>query len=343
MHRKKIWNLPDHEVTDERVVLNRRAFMRGAASGVAGLSVAGLIGCDRATPETPAATDLSGPPLAMPDIGTDPQNPFDVGIDRVPTAFRPAPRNPAFTVRRELTDPEVAATVNNYYEFTREQEDVWKTVSGFETRPWTLEVTGACHAPKVFDIDDLLHRMPHEERVYRFRCVEAWAMVVPWTGFPLAKLLEEVRPTSSAKYVRFVTARRLTQMPGTRTPWFPFPYYEALRIDEATNILALMVTGMYGKPLPRQNGAPIRLIVPWMYGFKSIKSIVRIELTEERPGTFWNDLESDEYDFFGNVNPKVPHPRWPQKDEQLLGTGGRFVPTLEYNGYADLVAHMYSA
>ncbi|MEM1350266.1 MAG: protein-methionine-sulfoxide reductase catalytic subunit MsrP, partial [Myxococcota bacterium] len=277
MHGEKIWSLPDHRVTDEHVARNRRAFMREAAMGIAGWSVAGLIGCDR---EMPAATTPAQVPLAMPDIGVDPTNPFDVGIERVPTAFRPAARNPAFAVRRAQTDPEVAATINNYYEFTREQEEVWKTVSGFETRPWTVEVTGRCHAPKVFDVDDLLHRMPHEERVYRFRCVEAWAMVVPWTGFPLAKLLQEVRPMRSAKYVRFVTARKLTQMPGTRTPWLPFPYYEALRIDEAMHTLSLMGTGMYGKPLPRQNGAPIRLIVPWKYGFKSIKSVVRIELTE---------------------------------------------------------------
>jgi sulfoxide reductase catalytic subunit YedY len=254
-----------------------------------------------------------------------------------------ARRNEKFTLDRPVT-PEWAATrFNNYYEFHPTDKQAVKDNTGkFVTSPWTVEVRGHVEKPGKYDLDDLLKKVDLEERLYRFRCVEAWAMAVPWTGFPLARFIELLEPKPKAKYVRFQTANRPEQMPGMKmAPWYPWPYYEGLRMDEAMNELTLLVTGIYGKPLPVQNGAPVRLITPWKYGFKSIKSIVKIEFLAKRPKTFWNDLQPAEYGFFGNVNPKKPHPRWSQATERLIPNMARR-PTLLYNGYEEWVSAMYS-
>jgi sulfoxide reductase catalytic subunit YedY len=252
-----------------------------------------------------------------------------------------AKQNPEFTLDRPVT-PEWAATgYNNFYEFTTEKEQVKNRVGAFVTSPWKIEVTGQVNKPKTFDVDDLVDRMPLEERLYRFRCVEAWSMAVPWTGFPVSALIKEVDPKPQAKFMRMWTAKRPDQMPGIKAqPWYSFPYYEALRLDEAMNPLALFVTGIYGKPLPKQNGAPFRLITPWKYGLKSIKSIVKIEFVSRQPSTFWNDLQSKEYGFYSNVNPKRPHPRWSQAQEKVIPMM-ELRPTLMYNGYEKWVAGLY--
>ena len=244
------------------------------------------------------------------------------------------PRNPAFKLDRPVTPEWAATSFNNYYEFhPTDKQAVKDQVGKFQAHPWPVEVTGLAEHTGRYEVDSLVREMPLEERLYRFRCVEAWAMAVPWTGFPLAALLKKIRPKPEAKFVRFVTAKRPDEMPGIKmAPSYPWPYHEALRLDEASNDLTMLVTGVYGKPLPAQNGAPIRLIVPWKYGFKSIKSIVGIELTSRRPETFWNKMEPAEYGFFANVNPKKPHPRWSQATERLIPNMDRR-PTLLYNGY----------
>jgi sulfoxide reductase catalytic subunit YedY len=255
-------------------------------------------------------------------------------------ALYPARRNPGFTLDRTLTDERVAAAYNNFYEFTTDKEEVRNLVGAFRIRPWQVEVGGLVEKPRIYDVDDLVRRLPLEERLYRFRCVEAWAMAVPWTGFTLKALINEVRPLSAARYVRMVTFYKPDQARGQKFQhWYPWPYYEGLTMAEATNVLTFLVTGIYGHELPKQHGAPIRLITPWKYGFKSIKSIVQIEFVEKQPPTFWS-AASSEYDFWANVNPKVPHPRWSQATERLIDTGER-VPTQLYNGYAEQVAHLY--
>jgi sulfoxide reductase catalytic subunit YedY len=252
----------------------------------------------------------------------------------------PAPRNPDFAeADRPLTDPADAARYCNFYEFSG-TKSVWRYVDAFKPYPWTLEVAGLVSKPRTWDIDDLVRAFPLEERVYRHRCVEAWAMVVPWVGFPLAKLLAAAEPQAGAKYVRFVSFDRPDEASQMAIRRFPWPYNEGLTLAEATHPLTLLVTGMYGKPLLKQHGAPIRLVVPWKYGFKSSKSIVRIEVTDRQPATFWNTLIPHEYDFWANVNPEIPHPRWSQASERMLGTGERR-PTLLYNGYAEQVAGLY--
>ena len=210
----------------------------------------------------------------------------------------------------------------------------------FSLAPWTVEVGGLVNNPKTFGIEDLLKLFPQEERIYRLRCVEAWSMVIPWTGFTLASLLEMVEPTSDAKYVRFETVFRPEEMPGQKSPFYPWPYQEGLRLDEAMNDLTLLATGLYGEPNVAQNGAPIRLVVPWKYGFKSIKSIVKIELVSEEPSTLWSNIASNEYGFYANVNPDVDHPRWSQASERRIGELNRR-PTLPFNGYGEQVAHLY--
>lgn len=229
---------------------------------------------------------------------------------------------------------------NNFYEFGTGKADPARNAGEFRPRPWTVEVVGECEKPGEFDIDDLMGRFPSEERIYRLRCVEAWSMVIPWMGFPLKDLLAWVQPTSKAKYVEFTTLYDPDQMPGQRRAVLDWPYVESVRMDEAMHPLALMVTGLYGKQLPNQNGAPLRLALPWKYGFKSIKSIVRIRLTEDMPGTSWNRVLPSEYGFFANVNPEVDHPRWSQARERRLGEFSRR-PTLMFNGYADEVASLY--
>jgi methionine sulfoxide reductase catalytic subunit len=230
---------------------------------------------------------------------------------------------------------------NNYYEFSENKEAVAPLSADFKSRPWTVEVSGMVNKPQTFDIDTLLKMFPQEDRIYRLRCVEAWSMVIPWRGFPLASLLKAVEPTSSAKYVHFVTLMDHTRLPNEGNDLYPWPYEEGLRLDEAMNDLALLVTGLYGAPLPAQDGAPIRLVVPWKYGFKGIKAINKIELVDKMPGTFWSTVAPNEYGFYANVNPNVPHPRWLQSSERRIGELS-MRPTLMFNGYGDKVAYLYN-
>ena len=230
---------------------------------------------------------------------------------------------------------------NNYYEFSTNKEAVAPLSKDFTTSPWSVEVYGMVNNPKTYAIEDILKNFIQEERIYRLRCVEAWSMVIPWTGFPLASLLKEVEPTSKAKYVRFETVDRPEEMPGLGSPFYPWPYNEGLRLDEAMNELTILATGLYGLPMPNQNGAPIRVVVPWKYGFKSIKSIVKIELTDKQPQTLWNTVGPNEYGFYSNVNPDRPHPRWSQASERRIGELSRR-PTLMFNGYGEQVADMYA-
>ena len=317
----KGWEIPERLATPEAVYLNRRKFLRALGFGGAGL----LIGCAGKPPANGKAASESVP-LQVPEA---------------PAGIYPAKRNPAFTLDRSLTDEKVAASYNNFYEFTTAKDRVRHMVDRFQTRPWSVEVKGLVEKPGVYDPDDLVRRMPLEERLYRFRCVEAWAMAVPWTGFPFKVLIDEVQPKAEAKYVRMVTFNRPEQAPGQKQQhWYPWPYFEGLTMEEATNELTLLATGIYGHELPKQHGAPIRLIVPWKYGYKSIKSIVSIEFVRKQPPTFWNEVAPTEYDFWSNVNPNVPHPRWSQATERIIDTGER-VATRIYNGYGDYVAHLY--
>lgn len=257
---------------------------------------------------------------------------------------QPPTAEPGVTgLKDELGDPantfEEITNYNNYYEFTTDKAGVADLAKDFPTSPWQVEVGGLVQNPKVYDIDEL-RAFPQEERIYRLRCVEAWSLVIPWTGFPLASLLAEVEPMTSAKYVAFTTKLDEENMPGLKMPFYPWPYTEGLRLDEAMNDLVLLVTGLYGEDLPPQDGAPIRLAVPWKYGFKSIKSIVKIDLVEEKPATLWNTVAPNEYGFYANVNPLVNHPRWSQATERRLGETKRR-ETLPFNGYLEQVQSLY--
>ena len=230
---------------------------------------------------------------------------------------------------------------NNYYEFSSNKEVVWKLAEDFKPLPWTLTVDGAVEAPRTWDLDELLRQFAQEDRIYRLRCVEGWSMVIPWRGFPLAGLLQASRPTSRAKFVQFISVLRPGEMIGQRQDTLPWPYTEGLRIDEAMHPLSLMVTGLYGQALPNQNGAPLRLAVPWKYGFKSIKAIAHIRLVEAEPATSWRQAAPSEYGFYANVNPSVAHPRWSQHREVRIGEQSKRA-TLPFNGYADQVASLYA-
>jgi sulfoxide reductase catalytic subunit YedY len=320
------WELKETAVTPEAVYLNRRQFVQRTAGGLlAGAAAAAL------TPVASLRAQEDGP---LANIPPSPTGDLYASAARDPR-FVPGSRHGAVTEER------LVAAWNNFYEFGTDKGSVWRRVGPFEARPWSVEVGGLVERPGRFDLADLERRFSLQERIYRLRCVEAWSVVVPWIGFPLHELLELVRPLSSARYVRFVSFLRPEQASGQRTQtWYPWPYFEGLRIDEARNDLAFLVTGMYGHPLQKQNGAPIRLAVPWKYGYKSPKSIERIELVRERPATFWNDLAPDEYGFLSNVDPEVPHPRWSQATEEIVGTSER-VPTLVYNGYGEWVGSLY--
>ena len=298
------------EITSYSQYLSRRDFLRTAGI-VTGSAL--LAAC---TPGASAATEPATEP-AMPDL--------------------PAKQD-------ELGDPansyEDITHYNNYYEFSTVKEAVNPYSQDFKTEPWTVEVSGLVNNPKTYGMEDLL-KFPQEERVYRLRCVEAWSMVIPWTGFTLASLLKEVEPTSDAKFVRFETVYRPEEMPGQKSPFYPWPYQEGLRLDEAMHDLTILATGLYGMPMPNPNGAPIRLVVPWKYGFKSIKSIVKIEVVAEQPSTLWNSIGSNEYGFYSNVNPERSHPRWSQATERRIGEFARR-PTLMFNGYAEQVASLYA-
>jgi sulfoxide reductase catalytic subunit YedY len=251
----------------------------------------------------------------------------------------PAARNPRYTLDRPLTPESLASRHNIFDEMTADRKEVWRVAERLRTRPWTVHIGGQVPKPLTLDADELTRRLGVEERLYRFRCVEAWSMAVPWTGFPLRKLVEMAQPTAKARYLRMLSFSRPEEAPGWYATRRVFPYYEALTLAEATHELALVATGIYGHPLPGQHGAPLRLVVPWKYGLKGLKSIVAFQFTEERPGTFWNDLSPAQYSWESNVEPDVPRP-WPQNEEVVLGTTDRR-PTLPYNGYADLVAPLY--
>lgn len=329
IHGDRDFQRPESEVTPEKKYLTRRQFIKttGMTVALASLGYAAL----------PYVLDWFRPTTGFDLDETIPH------WGREITSQYPAPSNDDFQVDRALTGSRYAYTHNNFYEFAGNKTSIWKAVSDFDANPWAVKVGGLVDTPRTYDFKQLVNRMSLEERVYRFRCVEAWAMVVPWIGFPLRDLIKELNPDSSANYVRFTSFMRPEQAPGQREGFFssyPWPYVEGLRLDEAMNPLTMLVTGMYGRPLPRQNGAPIRLIVPWKYGFKNIKSITRIDFVRDRPATFWNTVAPDEYSFMANVNPDVPHPRWSQQTERLLGTG-REVPTRKYNGYEEYVADLY--
>ena len=309
--------IPPGEITPEELFLNRRNLMR---AGVAAASVA-LTGL--------AYRRLN--PVGTAEIATD-----------AISGFAPATSDGVargFNLTERQTPLERAISYNNFYEFTTDKEGVAAKAKGFVAKPWQVSVGGQVHEPKVFDIDDLLGTLPLEERVYRMRCVEGWSMVIPWVGFPLAALLERVRPTAAAKYVAFETLLDPEKFPGQRRAVLDWPYVEGLRIDEATHPLTILAVGLYGRVLPGQNGAPLRLVVPWKYGFKGIKSISKITLTEKPPPCTWNMSAPGEYGFYANVNPEVPHPRWSQATEDRLGEGRR--KTLPFNGYAEQVAGLY--
>jgi sulfoxide reductase catalytic subunit YedY len=246
-----------------------------------------------------------------------------------------------FKVNEPLTSFEDITNYNNFYEFSTVKEEVAPAARGFVTRPWAVDVGGLVNKPKRFDLDDLLKLAPQEERIYRLRCVEGWSMVIPWIGFPLNALLKQVEPLSSVKYVAFQTLVDPSRLPNQNTGVLDWPYVEGLRMDEAMHPLTILATGLYGETLPPQDGAPIRLVVPWKYGFKSIKSIVKITLVDDEPPTTWNIQAPNEYGFYSNVNPEVRHPRWSQKYEHRIGEFGSR-PTLLFNGYAEQVGHLYT-
>jgi sulfoxide reductase catalytic subunit YedY len=297
--RRRGWDIAEHLVTPEHLVLGRRTALAGVAAGIL---TPGLSGTARA----------------------------DTGA---------VARNPKYTVDRALTSEVTATTYNNYYEFS-EYKTLWREAQVLPQRPWAIALDGMVAKPRTLDIDDLLKQVQLEERVYRHRCVEAWAMTVPWTGFPLSALVKLAEPQGSAKYVVFETIQD-KRMPGLSAPFYPWPYTEGVTMDEAMNDLAFMVTGLYGKPVPPQNGGPLRLALPWKYGFKSAKAIVKVTFTDQRPHTFWEAIQPAEYGFWANVNPEVSHPRWSQATERLIGTDER-VPTQLYNGYAAFVGGLYA-
>ena len=259
-----------------------------------------------------------------------------IALAGLPAIAAPSSRYPA----GRATTPEAdATTYNNFYEFGTDKS-ISRAAQRLPVSPWQVEFAGMVETPRTIAIEDILKKVDQEERVYRHRCVEGWAMTVPWTGFPLSALVKLAAPTAGAQYVVFETLADPKTMPGLRSGYFTWPYVEGVTMQEATNDLAFIVTGMYGKPLPKQDGAPIRLVLPWKYGFKSAKSIVKVTFTDKRPETFWNQIQPAEYGFWANVNPDVPHPRWSQARERLLGTG-EMVPTQIWNGYGEFVAAMY--
>ncbi len=241
----------------------------------------------------------------------------------------------------KITSEEDATSYNNYYEFGTDKEEPKEMARNFKTRPWNIEIAGMVKAPRTLSFEDLFRALPVQDKIFRHRCVEAWSMVIPWQGTPLKDIIARCEPLPSAKFVEFTTLFDPRRMPGQARPALPWPYKEALRMDEAMNPLAILATGMYGKALPNQNGAPVRLVVPWKYGFKGIKGIVKIRFTDQMPKTTWNDIASSEYGFYANVNPAVDHPRWSQAKERRIGQFLK-IPTLPFNGYAEQVASMYA-
>ena len=307
--RRQGWELAERLTTSESTYLNRRQLMQ--AMGLGALS------------------------LGMPAAA------FAQTAEADPSAkYYPARRNDKYGDPRPLTDEKLATTYNNYYEFGSDKS-IWRAAQKLPIRPWTIKIGGLVEKPFEIAFDDLLAKMQLEERIYRFRCVETWSMVVPWAGFPLKSLVDFAKPLGSAKYLEMKTASLPAIMPGMKEAFYPWPYTDGLAIDEAANELAFIATGLYGKPLPKQDGAPLRLVTPWKYGFKQVKSIVSIDFVEKRPATFWESLAADEYGFWANINPQVAHPRWSQAMEKPLGSNER-VPTQLYNGYGEQVAGLYA-
>lgn len=298
------WYIPESEVTPENIYRNRRKFLKEM----------GFVGASTLIAQSLAANE---------------------------SKLYPAKRNGLFSPPLHITPSKYALNYNNFYEFSTDKDEVVELAASFRTSPWNVKAGGLCDKPIEFDPVEMAREIGLEERVYRFRCVEAWGMVVPWTGFPLNKLLRKLKPKSDAKYVKFATALKPNEMPGiAKLRRYPWPYTEGLRMDEAMHDLTMVVTGIYGKPLPNQNGAPIRIVVPWKYGYKSIKSIDTIELTDKQPATLWETVNPTEYPFESNVDPKVSHPRWSQARHRDLETGLR-VPTMYLNGYAKEVRSLY--
>jgi len=320
---KEANKIPSREVTDPAVYFNRRRFIQAgvlAASAVATGVIYRQLNPAGAGKKAQAAT------AAIQGV-TKPE----------PTTADAS----GFSVNEPQTSLDNITHYNNFYEFSTDKESVAPAAANFDTKGWQVSIEGLVNKPRVFDLDDLLKISPPEERIYRMRCVEAWSMVIPWVGFPLSKLLDAVEPKSSAKYVAFETLLDPKRMPGQKSDVLEWPYVEGLRMDEAMHPLAILASGIYGRALPPQDGAPIRLVVPWKYGFKGIKSIVKIKLVAEQPRTTWSVAGPNEYGFYANVNPQVDHPRWSQATEQRIGQSGRR-PTLMFNGYAEQVAHLYA-
>ena len=306
---RKLWDVIDHRATDEALVLNRRKVLASAGWGVV---VTSLL----KTGYSAGAESLIAPELY------------------------PGKRNDSYAIQRQLTDEKLATTYNNFYEFGG-SKDIVDAAQALTIDPWAVSIDGMVEQEQKLDIDAIVRRIPIEERLYRHRCVETWSMDVPWSGFALKSLIDLAKPLSTAKYVRFETFLNPDEAPAQQQSWYPWPYVEGLTIAEAANDVAFIATGMYGKPLLKQNGAPIRLVTPWKYGFKSVKSIRRITLTDKRPVSYWEELGPTEYGFWANVNPEVPHPRWSQAYERPLGDFGS-VPTLLFNGYGEQVAGLYT-
>jgi len=305
------WELPESAATPEHVFLNRRSFLAGVGATTAIAGTGAFSALDGALAET-----------ADPSAG-----------------LYPAARNDMYKIERDLTPEDVNSTYNNFYEFGSHKR-IYSAAQKLSIRPWEIKIDGEVEKEFTIGIDDLLRKVTLEERLYRHRCVEAWSMTVPWTGFPMNKLVELAKPLSSAKFVRMETFKDPSVAPGQGQFWYPWPYVEGLTMEEAANDLTLLATGAYGKPMAKQFGAPLRLHVPWKYGFKSVKSIVRFSFTKERPVSFWEEIQAREYGFWANVNPKVSHPRWSQATERVLGTDKK-IPTVLFNGYGEQVAHLY--
>ena len=305
LKKNKVWNLKESSITSESVFNSRRKIIKNLAIGS----------------------------LVVPSASLIPFTAF--------SSFYPPKNNNFFKVDRDLTKESLATTYTNFYEFGS-SKNIWRRAAQLKTDPWLLTIDGLVNKPLTIDVNDLLKKIGGiEERVYRFRCVEAWSMTVPWAGFPVSKILSLVEPKTDAKFMKFETFFNPDIAPGQKQKWYPWPYQEGITVEEAKNDLSFIATGIYGKELPNQNGAPLRLILPWKYGFKSIKSIVKISFVNKRPIGLWEKLAPKEYGFWANVNPNIPHPRWSQKSEQQLGVDGR-IPTVIYNGYGDHVASMYN-
>ena len=322
---KKASDIPSSEITDEAWYLRRRDFLRVTTGAVFGAAAAGIItGCGDGT--SAASEDVG--------IGAAQGSPAGESITNISKRV--------VTTNEKLNTFDEITKYNNFYEFGSGKSDPARYAGRLTTRPWTVKVDGLCNKPADYHIEDLLKSNEIEERVYRFRCVEGWSMVIPWDGIPLSSILKRAEPTPKATFVEFTTLARASEMPGLSEVGLNWPYSEGLRMDEAMHPLSLLAVGVYGKVLPNQNGAPLRLVVPWKYGFKSIKSIVRIRFVDRMPHTAWNDQNSHEYGFYSNVNPNVDHPRWSQATERRIPSYFKTTKTLMFNGYADQVAAMYA-